>query len=167
MGRIMAESRFEKRSIEFRRGLAVCVAAILSSFFGGCAASSAGGGGGNPVPPIAASISFCDDGVAGCPAATEFNVQAARDVVIQVVWTNLPEGNHVQTLAVLMPGGGLYQQTQTAFAVAPGGPGSVTLKRILPVAATWIQQRSITGEWTVQASLDNQPITSQPLGLNP
>jgi Coenzyme PQQ synthesis protein D (PqqD) len=101
--------------------------------------------------------------------AKEFDVtpEAAREIVIQVVWTIVPAGNHVQTLAFSIPGGGLYQQTQTAFLVDGCAPGSVTLKRILPVAATWIQQRSITGPWTVEAVLDGQPVTSQALEMNP
>ena len=119
------------------------------------------------MPLIAASITFCDDGVAGCPAASGFSVETARDIVIQVVWTNVPAGNHVQTLSLSIPGGGLYQQTQTAFLIDGSAPGSVTLKRILPVAATWIQQRRITGPWTVEAVLDGQPATSQALEMNP
>jgi len=144
----------------------ILVAAIF--VISGCAAqTSANGGGGNPMPPVAASISLCDDSVAGCPAAQGFSVESARDVVIQVTWINVPEGNHVQTLALSMPGGGLYQQTQTAFAIDSGAPGTVTLKRILPVAATWIQQRTITGPWMVEAVLDGQPVTSQALEMNP
>jgi hypothetical protein len=144
------------------------VLAGLSCLLSGCAAqSSEAGGGRNPMPPIAASITFCDDGVAGCPAASGFSVEKAHDIVIQVVWTNVPVGNHVQTLALSIPGGGLYQQTQTAFLIDGSAPGSVTFKRILPVTATWIEQRSITGPWTVEAVLDGQLVTSQALELNP
>lgn len=140
----------------------------LTCLLGACQMqSSAAGGGGNHRQPVAASISFCDDAVAGCPAATGFSVETARDIVIQVTWINVPEGNHVQTLALSMPGGGLYQQTQSSFAIDAGASGTVTLKRILPVAATWIQQRSITGKWNVDAALDGQPVTSEMLEINP
>jgi hypothetical protein len=164
----MLFSKCEQRPLKIPGGLVFLALAGLAGLLAGCAAqTSADGGGGNPLPPIAASISFCDDGVSGCPAASAFSVETARDVVIQVTWRNVPEGNHVQTLALSMPGGGLYQQTQTAFAIDAGAPGSVTLKRILPVAATWIQQRTITGQWTVEASLDGQPVTSQMIEMNP
>lgn len=160
--------RCNERPLKINRGLLLFALAGLAGLLAGCAAqTSAAGGGGNPMPPVAASISFCDDGVAGCPPASGFSVESARDVVIEVIWMNVPEGNHVQTLAISIPGGGLYQQTQTAFAIDAGAPGTVTLKRILPVAATWIQQRTITGQWTVEASLDGQPVTSQMMGMNP
>jgi len=164
----MLFSRCEPRPLKIPGGLVFSVLAGLACLLAGCAAkTSTAGGGGNLGQPVAASISFCDDAIAGCPAAPGFSVESARDIVIQVVWTNVPAGNHVQTLALSMPGGGLYQQTQTAFSIDGDAPGSVTLKRILPVAATWIQQRSITGQWTVEAALDGQPVTSQMVEMNP
>lgn len=160
--------RREPSALEIRAALMCSVLAAFACVLAGCQAqTSAAGGGGNPVQPISASISFCDDGVAGCPAASGFSVETARDIVIQVTWINVPEGNHVQTLALSMPGGGLYQQTQSSFAIDAGAPGTVTLKRILPVAATWIQQRSITGQWNVEAALDGQPVASQTMEMNP
>jgi hypothetical protein len=164
----MLFSKCELRPLKIQAGLVFFVMAGLSCLHSGCAAqTSANGGGGNPVPPVAAAISFCDDGVAGCPAAPGFSVEKARDIVIQVVSMNVPAGYHVQTLALSMPGGGLYQQTQTAFLIDGSAPRSVTLKRILPVAATWIQQRTIRGPWTVEAVLDGHPVASQALEMNP
>jgi hypothetical protein len=145
--------------------VSLCAMAIFS----GCqvGTTSAGGGGGNPPPAPSATISLCDNGVANCPAATSFSVNTARDVVIQVAWENVPAGTHVQNLEISMPGGGLFQSSQTAFLIDGTGPGSASTSRLLPVAGTWIQQRHITGQWSMQVSLDGQPITSQIVEMNP
>jgi hypothetical protein len=133
--------------------------------FSGCQTQSMGGG--NPPPVLAATISLCDDGISGCPTSNSFSAAAMRDLVIKVGWENLPAGNHVQTTEILIPGGGLYQSTRTAFLIEDGAPGSLTTKRILPVAGTWIPQRQITGNWSVRVSLDGQIIASQTVELNP
>jgi hypothetical protein len=124
-------------------------------------------GGNPPPPPVSAAISICDNGTPDCPPATSFAVNTARDLIITVNWQNLPPGNHVQTLEILIPAGGPFQVTQATFNAASSPTGSFTTTRIFPVAATWITQRQITGNWTVVASLDGQQIASQVVQLNP
>jgi hypothetical protein len=128
--------------------------------------STANGGGPPPLVPSAA-ITFCDDGSPNCPSATSFHVASVRDVVIKVSWDNLPQGNHVQTLEIMIPGGGLYQSTQTAFLTDSSSSGLFAATRVLPVAGAWIQQRQMTGDWLVRVSLDGQVVASQILALNP
>jgi hypothetical protein len=70
-------------------------------------------------------------------------------------------------IEVMMPNGGLYQGGQSAFLVPDSSNGSLTTTRTVPVAATWISQRHITGEWSVRVSLDGRAITTQTVQLNP
>jgi hypothetical protein len=90
-----------------------------------------------------------------------------RDLVVNVNWQNLPEGSHIQLLEIAMPGGGLYQAGQSSFLVPDSSQSSLTTSRTLPVAGAWISQRRITGEWSVQVSLDGKVIASQTVQLNP
>ena len=146
---------------------AVLAIVLLVALLAGCGGAMTSGNGGGPPPVVpSAMISFCDDGISGCPAATTFQVGSTRDVMIKVSWEGLDEGSHVQTLEILMPGGGLYQSTQAAL-FAGAAPGTFQTTRVLPVAGTWIQQRNITGEWIVRASLDGQVINSQAVQINP
>lgn len=123
-------------------------------------------GGGPPVSP-SATITFCDDGAEGCVAANSFRVGVLRDLVINVAWQNLAAGNHVQSLDILLPGGALYQSNQTGIFIAGPVSGSTITTRILPVGGTWISQRHLTGGWTVNASLDGQPMASQTVQFDP
>jgi hypothetical protein len=125
------------------------------------------GNGGNPPPVTGATVSFCDNGDGACTPATSFSVASLRDLVINVNWENLSGGNHTQMLEVLQPGGGLYQASQSSFLVSDASQSSLTMTRTLPVAGAWISQRRITGEWSVQVSLDGKAITSQTVQLNP
>jgi hypothetical protein len=128
--------------------------------------TSANGGGPPPLVP-SAMLTFCDDGTPTCTPGTSFSVASLRDLVIKVTWENIPEGNHVQTLEIMIPGGGLYQSTQTAFLTDSSSAGSFAVMRMLPVAGTWIPQRQITGDWLMRVSLDEQVVTSQMVALNP
>jgi hypothetical protein len=143
---------------------AVLLLAIGSS---GCMGSSSANSGPPPPPVPSALITFCDDGSSGCTPATSFSVAELRDLVIKVSWENIPDGNHLQTLEILIPGGGLYQSTQTAFLTDSSSSSSFATTRILPVAGTWIPQRQIIGDWIVRVSLDGMVITSQMVALNP
>jgi hypothetical protein len=145
------------------------IAAVLLFAVGssGCMGSSSADGGGPPPLVPSAAFTFCDDGGPDCTPATSFSVASVRDVVIKVSWDNLPIGNHVQTLEIMIPGGGLYQSTQTAFFTDALSSGLFAATRVLPVAGTWIQQRQITGDWLVRVSLDDQVVASQMVALNP
>src|ERR1700677_4411583 len=120
---------------------------LLISGFSACQTNSTSA---DKVPPPAASaiFVFCAIGLSDCSPATSFSVTAVRDVKINVAWENVPAGNHIQKLEVLVPTGGLYQQTTTAFAAPDDSSQPLVAMRSLPVAGTWIQQRQITGAWT-------------------
>jgi hypothetical protein len=118
-----------------------------------------------PTPPSAA-LTFCESGFSDCSPTSSFSVSTVRDVKINVAWENVPAGNHIQKLEVLVPSGGLYQQATTAFAIPENSTQPFVAMRSLPVAGTWIQQRQITGDWIVRVSLDDQVIASQTVQLN-
>jgi hypothetical protein len=145
-----------------------CAALCLAAGFSACQTGMTSGSGGNSPPPVTgATVSFCDDGEGACTPATSFSVASLRDLVINVNWENLSDGNHTQMLEVLQPGGGLYQASQSSFLVSDASQSSLTTKRTLPVAGAWISQRQITGEWSVRVSLDGKAITTQTVQLNP
>jgi hypothetical protein len=123
--------------------------------------STPGNGGGSPPPVVSAIISFCDDGVASCPAASSFSVASLRDLVVKINWENVPAGNHTEILELLLPGGGEYRVTQTGFLIPGSSAGSFSTLRSFPVVGTAISQRRITGSWSVRASIDGQPIATR------
>jgi hypothetical protein len=141
--------------------------AMLSGILSGCGGTMTSANGGPPPVVPSAMIAFCDDGVSGCPAASTFNVGSTRDVLINVSWEGLSQGSHVQTLEILLPGGGLYQSTQAAVFTDAPVSGTFQTTRVLPVAGTWIQQRNITGDWMIRVSLDGQVVNSQMVQINP
>ncbi len=157
-----------RRSFTARIGL---LTALLcgAAGFPGCGVQSlsvAGGPGQNP-PPASATISLCASGSPGCTAASSFSVASLRDLSVSVQWNNVPAGNHVQNLEFFLPSGGLYQSVETSFLIASSPVGSTTMTGALPVAGTWITQRSLTGNWKVQVSLDGKATASQTVALNP
>jgi hypothetical protein len=158
-----------QRGTGWNRRKALGIAAILLLALGssGCMGSSSANGGGPPPLVPSAMITFCDDGSSSCTPATSFSVASLRDLVIKVSWENIPDGNHVQTLEIMIPGGGLYQSSETAFLMGSTSSGSFATTRLLPVAGTWIPQRHITGDWLVRVSLDEQVVASQMVALNP
>jgi hypothetical protein len=147
--------------------LAAMVGSLAISFSACQLASTLADGGNPPPPPVTLAISVCDDGTPDCASATSFEVNTVRDLVINAAWENLPPGNHIQTLEILIPAGGPYQVTQLALNAGASPSGSFTTTQIFPVAATWIPQRKITGDWTVRVSLDGQVFASQMIQLNP
>lgn len=152
----------------WKTALLGCAALCLSVGFSACQTGLTSANGGNPPPPVAgATVSFCDNGNGACTPATSFSVASLRDLVIDVNWENLSDGNHTQMLEVLQPDGGLYQASQSSFLVSDASQSSMTMKRTLPVAGAWISQRRITGEWSVRVSLDGKAITTQTVHLNP
>ena len=142
------------------------VVVLATLQFSGCQMTSADGG---PPPPAPATATFlfCDKEAPSCDNETSFSATATRDLEVKVSWQNVPVGNHVQTLEILLPGGNLYQQTQMAFDVEQGSNEPLVAIQTLPVAGTWIQQRHMLGEWTARVSLDGQVVASQTVELTP
>jgi hypothetical protein len=134
--------------------------------FSGCQMTSADGGTPVAAQP-SATLLFCDKEASGCSGETSFSTAATRDLEVKVSWQNVPAGNHVQTLEILIPGGNLYQQTQMAFGVPQGSTEPLVSIQTLPVAGTWIQQRHMMGEWTARVSLDSQVVATQTVQLTP
>ncbi len=146
----------------------LCATIVLAIGFSACQTGSTSANGGNPPPAVTdATVSFCDDGADSCTPATSFSIDSLRDLVVNVNWENLKPGSHTQMIEVMMPNGGLYQGGQSAFFVPDDSNGALTTTRTVPVAATWISQRHISGEWSVRVSLDGKAITSQTVQLNP
>jgi hypothetical protein len=129
--------------------------------------SMSGSGGGAPPPAVSASISFCDDGVASCPPASSFSVGSTHDLVVKIKWENVSAGTHTETLELLIPGGAAYRVTQDGFLIAGSSAGPFSAHRTFPVLGTPISQRQMTGNWSVRASLDGQPIATQSVELTP
>jgi hypothetical protein len=162
----MSSLGFVERSYAYKGILSLAgLILFLVSGICGCQSNSPSGQKVPPVPPSAA-LTFCESGFSDCSPASSFSVSNVRDVKINVAWENVPAGNHIQKLEVLVPSGGLYQQATTAFAIPENSTQPFVAMRSLPVAGTWIQQRQITGEWTVRVSLDGQVVTSQTVQLN-
>jgi len=143
--------------------LALAMAWVLAG--AGCANSTQSpGGGGNPT---SMSVSFCSEPGPNCTPANTFSIASLRDLSIVVQWTNVPAGTHTQHLDILEPDGGLYQTFNTSFAIAANSGGSATTTGTVPVAGSWISQRFLSGNWTVQVSLDDQLMGSQVVRLDP
>lgn len=110
-----------------------------------------------PMP--VATLNFCDK-----QCGTEFSATTARDLVIYTSWTNLPAGSQLQQVTLLLPNGDVYQKFETKLSgsslepVKGRGAWSryPTVTNVVPVAGSWIQQRSLTGVWTVEVRLDGK-----------
>jgi hypothetical protein len=113
------------------------------------------------------SVSVCSNPGPNCAPASSFSIASLRDLSIVVRWTNVPAGTHTQRLDILEPDGGLYQTFNTSFAIAANSGGSATTTGTVPVAGSWISQRFLSGNWTVQVSLDDRPEGSQVVRLDP
>ena len=148
--------------------LLMAAAVLLATMgFSACKMTSADGGNPPPAASPIATFSFCDKEASGCNGETTFSTAATRDLEVKVSWQNVPAGNHVQTLEILIPDGALYQQTQMAFGVPQGSAEPLVAIQTLPVAGTWIQQRNMLGEWTARVSLDGQVVATQTVQLTP
>lgn len=148
------------------------LAALLFTLLCGCAvapqsaSSPPDAPSGGTVEP-SAKIVFCDTPGTDCSPASSFSISKLRDLNIVVNWSNLSPGNHAQLLSVLHSAGGLYQSFHKAFLIGPEDNGSVSTSAALPVAGTWIVQRSLTGSWTVQAVLDGHIVATETVTLTP
>ncbi|HUO35621.1 MAG TPA: hypothetical protein VMU43_11580 [Candidatus Acidoferrum sp.] len=126
-----------------------------------CNVQSSAADNGGPTDPASAMVTFCDDGVSDCPAATSFSLSTIRDLVIKVDWYNLSAGNHVQRLNILLPEGGVYQMANTAFMVDSGSQAMFSSSNPIRMAGSWAAQRQEIGPWTVQVLLDGAVLSSQ------
>lgn len=140
----------------------LCGCALAPQSQGSDPVASPSGG----VAQPSAQILFCDAPGTSCASATSFSISKLRDLNIVVNWTKLSVGNHAERIAVSHVAGGLYQSFHKAF-IVPEGSASFSTSDALPVAGTWIVQRSLTGIWTVQASLDGRLVATQTVTLNP
>jgi hypothetical protein len=146
------------------------LAALLFAFAALCGCAMSPLPGNDPssvITPASAKIVFCNVPGTDCTPATSFSVSKLRALTIVVNWSNLSAGNHAQTLAVMDPTGGLYQSFHKGMLMSPGADGSLSTSATLPVAGTWIVQRSMIGTWSVQASLDGQIVATQTVALTP
>jgi len=134
----------------------------------GAAALLAGCGQGlDPVPPpgavqpVGMTVMLCDSSEQGCSTATSFSLGTFRDLGVGVDWKNVPGGTHTQQIALVQPNGVVYQTISHSFGVADGTLGTPAINDVIPVAGTFITQRSQTGEWTIEVSLDGQSVGTQ------
>lgn len=133
---------------------------------GGCATNSPSA---IVSPPalLSMTVRLCDSAVLGCVATTNFSLGSIRDLNVNVDWQNVSGGTHTQQLAVLLPNGVVYQTISHGFGVPEGSLGSPTISDAMPVAGTFISQRELTGEWTVQVLLDGAVAGSEKFVLEP
>lgn len=116
---------------------------------------------------------------------SSFFLDELRDLYICVIWHDLA-GTYVEQLTFILPDGNLYQVLTVPF-VTPGasgpaevevdgrlfeviearwvGKGETGVVTVLPVAGTYITQRSLVGRWTVGVSLNGRLIGQLPLTL--
>ena len=90
-----------------------------------------------------------------------------RDLSLDVEWQNVPAGTHTQEIALVQPNGVVYQTVSHGFSVPDGTLGSPAMNDIVPVAGTFITQRSLTGQWSVAVSLDGKTIGVQSFQFAP
>jgi hypothetical protein len=168
MGRIILFLQSTGRRKDLTDLLMSSLAALTLAGASACQMQSmSGNGGGAPPPAVSASISFCDDGVASCPPESSFSVASLHDLVVKIRWENVSAGNHTETLELLIPGGAAYRVTQDGFLIPGSSAGPFSAQRTFPVLGTPISQRQMTGNWSVRASLDGQPIATQTVELTP
>ncbi|MFZ0213274.1 MAG: hypothetical protein WBD23_07435 [Candidatus Acidiferrales bacterium] len=154
-------------------GAAVAALLLIAGFWGCAMAPDSGNGadppGGSPAGNVQAhaAISLCNSTDSGCSPATNFSISSLRDLNISIDWSNLPAGNHAQILQIVHPGGGLYQTMRKSFLVDESANGAYSTTDALPVAGTWITERSLTGVWQIQVELDGNVITTSNVTLTP
>ncbi len=154
-----------KKSLSLIALMAALAATTVA--FGGCATSSP-----SPAPvanilPLELALRVCDSGAPNCTGETNFSLDSLRDLQVNADWKNMPGGTHTQEIAFLLPNGVVYQTLSHGFGVAEGTFGAPTISDAMPVAGTYITQRELTGDWTVQISLDGAVVGSQKVQLQP
>lgn len=150
----------------------IAVALVASTAaLGGCATRSSSP---TPVPePVAQNpqlelaVRVCDSETPNCTGETNFNLSSVRDLQVNTDWKNMPGGTHTQEITFLLPNGVVYQTVSHGFGVAEGTFGTPTISDAMPVAGTYITQRELTGDWTVQVSLDGAVVGTQAIQFQP
>jgi hypothetical protein len=153
-----------------RSRIALMIAlASAGGVLGGCATHSS-----LPTPvPVAQNpqlelaMRVCDSETPNCSGETNFSLSSIRDLQVSLDWKNIPGGTHTQEIALLLPNGVVYQTVSQGFGVDQGALGSPTVSDVIPVAGTSITQREMTGQWTVQVSLDGSLLGKQAIQLQP
>jgi hypothetical protein len=126
-----------------------------------------------PVVPVAQNpqlelaVRVCDTETPNCAGETNFSLSSLRDLQVSLDWKNIPGGTHTQEIALLLPNGVVYQTVSHGFGVDVGSLGSPTVSDSIPVAGTLITQREMTGQWTVQVSLDGAVLGRQIIQFQP
>ena len=134
---------------------------------GGCATSASTPAPVINVPPLELTLRVCDSGTPNCAGEANFSLGSLRDLQVNADWKNMPAGTHTQEIAFLLPNGVVYQTLSHGFGVDEGTLGAPTVSDAMPVAGTYITQRELTGDWTVQISLDGAVAGSQKVQLQP
>jgi len=156
--------RMTKQNCRKSSWILLSLAAV--AFISGCAQSD-NPVGSPPTQPLAMSVKLCDTGAEGCAGSGNFSVTTIRYLGLNVEWKNVPAGTHTQQIALVQPNGVVYQTVSHGFSVADGTIGSPSLDDVIPVAGTFITQRSLTGQWSVEISLDGATIGRQTFQLEP
>jgi len=146
--------------------LMVAVAATTVGL-GGCATNTSTPPPVTNVPPLGLTLRVCDSGTPNCAGEANFSLGSLRDLQVNADWKNMPGGTHTQEIAFLLPNGVVYQTLSHGFGIAEGTFGAPTVSDAMPVAGTYITQRELTGDWTVQISLDGAVAGSQKVQLQP
>ncbi|HJZ64295.1 MAG TPA: hypothetical protein VKD70_08260 [Candidatus Acidoferrum sp.] len=152
----------QHRSSSFRLFSSLAAAIVFS----GCAQTDA------PVAPPAAqpatlAVKLCDSSSPGCSGSGSFSIGTMRDLSLDVEWQNVPAGTHTQQITLVQPNGVVYQTVSHGFSVPDGTLGSPAVNDLIPVAGTFITQRSLTGQWSVEISLDGKTIGVQSFQFAP
>ena len=134
--------------------------------FSGCAQSDSTVGP-PAAQPIAMAVKLCDSASQGCAGSASFSIGTMRDLSLDVEWQNVPAGTHTQEIALIQPNGVVYQTVSHGFAVPDGTLASPALNDVVPVAGTFITQRSLTGQWSIEVSLDGKTIGVQSFQFAP
>lgn len=153
--------------------LTALMVALLATtaVLGGCATSPSSQApvavANNPNPQLALMVRVCDSGTPNCAGETIFSLGSLRDLQVNVDWKNMPGGTHTQEITFLLPNGVVYQTVSQGFGLAEGALGSPSVSDALPVEGTYITQRELTGQWTVQVSLDGKVMAMQTVEFQP
>ena len=81
-----------------------------------------------------------------------FYADTLRDLVIRVVWLELP-GTHTQRLEVFTPSGNLYRRFVTGFTTNQNR--RATVQTHVPVKGTAMTESSLFGRWCAEVYLDS------------
>src|SRR6267154_2229325 len=147
-----------------------------------------------PLPrPRGPEIFYCETPDTSCRTTQDtFPIADLRDLFVFVVWPGV-SGQHVQTVAFLLPGGSMYSSRKTRFSIggpsparapafnnevspAPAAPHLVAdankvhpegITTLLPVGGTYITQRNLSGTWRVRVFLDDRLVLESEFTLLP